>query len=184
LNESVRQHNLLQLTAWILFGVSTAAVCIAQGLRAVLGQPWNVPLTAASAVVAVIVLSSICRYFVFASRTIEHGSPSRVEVSQRAPRAHWLPGFLLWVVWWAATGVLVTAGLNWSRGTSEPLGDAAINGAILGIGTLFFMEARRRGWITGVFFAPQDDPKARSAELAKERDEILAKAKQSKFEQD
>ena len=53
---------------------------------------------------------------------------------------------VLFISWFAACGMGVTAAGNWMTGGSTPLWNGAATGLILGIGTLMFVWLRARSW--------------------------------------
>lgn len=159
----------------ILIGIAAVAVCSAQVVRAASGQAWSPALALAAGVIPAVLLLGSLRNRLFADPSPAEGAPRRLIV--RVVLA--IFDFVMWTISWAAAGVCVAAASNRWGATSEPLSDAAVRGTILGVGTLALMIAKRRGWLRGIFFAPDEDRRARSEQLARPREHILARARQN-----
>ncbi|MCC6909652.1 MAG: hypothetical protein IT430_17075 [Phycisphaerales bacterium] len=81
--------------------------------------------------------------------------------------------------WWPVCFAGVAALSNFILDTAQSPWVAAVLGAFTGLGMIFVLENKRRGWIRGLIWDP--DAKQRLAnrrkELADERERIFADAK-------
>lgn len=84
------------------------------------------------------------------------------------------PWIVLFVGWFAACGVGVTAAWNWMTGGSTPLGNGAVSGFSGGVGTLCFLWLRAKGW---TFFGARAALEERRAQLARDRDRAINEAR-------
>jgi hypothetical protein len=159
----------------ILIGIAAVAVCSAQVIRAASGQAWSPALALAAGVIPAVLLLGSLRNRLFADPSPAAGAPRRPIVRVVLV----IFDFVVCTIWFAAASVCGVAAFNRWGGASEPLSDGAIRGAIFGAGTLAIMLAERRGWLRGIFFAPDENRRARSEQLARQREDILARARQN-----
>ncbi|GEM_PF-6914687 len=87
----------------------------------------------------------------------------------------WLWFFVLWV----AASVAVSALSNWILGQPRRLWEAAVQGVVMGVLMILFLEGHRRGWIKGVLWNPDSrrNLEQRRKDLADERARIVEESK-------
>lgn len=87
----------------------------------------------------------------------------------------WLWFFVLWI----AAFIAVSALSNWAFGLHRPLWEAAVQGVVMGVLTILFLEGQRRGWIKGVLWNPdtRKNLEQRRKDLADERARIVEESK-------
>lgn len=87
--------------------------------------------------------------------------------------------WLWFFVFWVAAFVAVSALSNWMFGLQRRLWEAAVQGVVMGVLTILFLEVQRRGWIKGVLWNPEARKhlEQRRKELADERERIVEESK-------
>lgn len=181
MKQTVRQPGPWQAFVAILMGIGGTAACAAHLVQAMAGQPWS-PVIALSA--AFIALNGWVMVLMVRFRAAP--APDAAASSPEAPRwwllrlcisgAEPLQAFVLMT----ALLICAHAAINMWRNVSVPHTDLILGAAVNSAFFVFIAVAQQRGWMRGVLFDPKRSQalSKRQTELARQREEILAMARQ------
>lgn len=158
-------------------GIGGTAACAAHLSQAIAGMPWSPVIAGAAAVVAVEGWVSLLLAR-FRTTTVTPSMPEEPRwwlVRMCFSGAEYLRTYV------GMTALLICgyAAANLWGGVDTPHADLVVRAMLYTAIFMVLVVSMRRGWLRGVLFDPERSQKKKQADLARQREEILATARQN-----